>query len=517
MMETAMIVPTIGTQTMRALARYPDRTAFVWEGGTLTYRGATDLIGRIQRVYERNGLVRSQRIALLAGNCARSWCASVAAHLCGIGTTWLHPAGSLCDQVHQLEDASVDGLLIDAAHFAVRGEELAMRVSHLQVFRIGAGSFGKDLLGEADEVGSVSPRDIASVHDVALLSYTGGTTGRPKGAMRRHGAVTPWTTSILADFEFPQTPRYLTVAPISHVAGTKVLPVLILGGTVHLMTGFDPERVLATIEREQINCSLMVPTMIYALLDAPAFERSDLSSLELLLYGAAAMSPSRLEEGLKRIGPVFSQLYGQTECYPATMLRKSDHSLDRKHLFQSCGFPVTSADVRLLDDEGQEVAVGEAGEICIRSPYAMECYWKQDELTAETLKFGWLHTGDIGRRDDDGYLYIVDRKKDMVITGGFNVYPRELENILTSHPAVADAAVVGIPDKKWGEAVTALVVQRPGLNVTAESLVQLVKDRKGSVQTPKRVHFIQSLPMTPLGKVDKKALREIYRDCGGDA
>jgi fatty-acyl-CoA synthase len=512
---TANIIPTVGTQTLRALARYPDRIAFAWDGGTLSYRGATDLIGRFQRVYENNGLSGSRRIALLAGNCALSWCASVAAQLCGIGITWLHQAASLSDQLTQLEDAEVDGLVADTVHFGARSEELAAKAPSLLHFRIGPGTVGTDLLAAADRAGSTSPRDMASADDIALLSYTGGTTGRPKGAMRRHRAVTPWTSAILADFEFPQTPRYLTAAPITHVAGLKVLPVLILGGTVHLMTGFDPSRVLTAIARDRINFSLMVPTMIYALLDAPDLERSDLSSLELLLYGAAAMAPSRLEEGLRRIGPVFSQLYGQTECYPATVLRKADHCLTRPHLFHSCGFPVSSADVRLLDELGQEVATGESGEICIRSPYAMECYWKQDELTAEALKFNWLHTGDVGRRDDEGYLFIVDRKKDMVITGGFNVFPRELEDVLTSHPAVANAAVIGVPDEKWGEAVTAVVVRRPGSDVASEALIQLVKDRKGSVHAPKHVHFVETLPTTALGKVDKKALRTIYGRSSG--
>ena len=511
-MEKATSGPTIGGQTLRALARYPDRTAFVWDGHELSYRGATDLIGRIQSIYATEGLARPHRIAFLAGNCGYCWCASVAAHLSGMSITWLHPAGSLDDHVSQIEDAEVNALVIDAVHFAAHGHQLATRVpTGLPVFRIGRADFGRDLLSAAESAGSNSPQDMAITTDIALLNYTGGTTGRPKGAMRRHNAVTSYTSAILADFELPARPRYLTVAPISHVAGVKVLPTLILGGTVHLMTGFDPSRVLKAISDDRINFSLMVPTMLYALMDHPDFEKTDLTSLELLLYGAASMSPSRLEQGLKLIGPVFSQLYGQTEVYPATVLRKSDHDLSRKHLFTSCGFPVTAADVRLIDHEGHEVPPGDVGEICVRSPFVMEEYWKLPELTAETLKHGWLHTGDIGRKDDEGFLYIVDRKKDMVITGGFNVFPREVEDALTSHPAVANAAVIGLPDEKWGEAVTAIVVLRSQHVATEQELILHVKDKKGSVQAPKSVHFVESLLMTPLGKVDKKALRDRYR------
>ena len=185
---------------------------------------------------------------------------------------------------------------------------------------------------------------------------------------------------------------------------------------MHLLKGFEPEKFLATIEREKINFTLMVPTMIYVLLDHPRLDKTDLSSLELILYGASPMSPTRLVEGLERIGPVFSQLYGQTECYPVSVLRKADHDAARPELFASCGFPIASCSVSLRDEDNNEVKPGEAGEICVRAPHAMEQYWKRPEQTAETFKGGWLHTGDIARADERGYLYIVDRKKDMIVS-----------------------------------------------------------------------------------------------------
>jgi fatty-acyl-CoA synthase len=247
--------------------------------------------------------------------------------------------------------------------------------------------------------------------------------------------------------------------------------------------------------------------MVYMLLDHPAMDSSDLSSLDLVLYGASPMSPSRLLEGIERIGPVFSQLYGQTECYPVSVLRKADHDPKQPELFLSCGFPIAACDVKILDEDDNEVEPGEPGEICVRAPHVMAEYWKRPEQTAETLKNGWLHTGDIACADELGYLFILDRKKDMIVSGGFNIFPREIEDVLTSHADVAMCAVVGVPDDKWGEAVTAIVVLRPGARPSAEELIGLVKARKGSAHAPKHVQFVTELPTTGVGKVDKKSLR----------
>ena len=355
-------------QTLRALARYPSRTAFSWPGGSLTYRGATDLIGRMQGVFMRLGLEPGGRVAFLTANRADTWCASVAAQLSRLSITFLHPLGSLEDQLFQLEDSGAQMLIVDAAAFRDRGGDLAAKASGLTtVFTLGPAGYGTDLLGAIEQAGQASAQSLARTDDVATLNYTGGTTGKSKGALRYHREYGGFASAILADFEIPEGARYLTVAPISHVAGTKVLPTLMRGGTVHMLKGFDPEAVLKTIERERINFTLLVPTMIYVLLDHPALDKTDLSSLELLLYGASAMSPSRLVEGIERIGPVFSQLYGQTECYPVSVLRKADHNPNTPELLLSCGFPIAACTVKILGDDDQEVKSGEAGEICVRA------------------------------------------------------------------------------------------------------------------------------------------------------
>jgi fatty-acyl-CoA synthase len=502
--------PAVCEQTLRALSRYPSRTAFAWQHGQLSYRGALELIGQFQSVFASLGYVSGTRVSLLTANRADAWCAGVAAQLSRFAITWLHPRGSLADQLFQIEDSDTKLLIVDGDTFCDRGGELAARAGLKTVFTLGPASYGIDLLQAGEKVGNATPRNFAQYDDVATLNYTGGTTGKSKGALRHHHEYGGFANAILAAFEIPDTPRYLTVAPISHVAGTKVLPTLMRGGTVYMLDGFDPEIVLDTIERERINFTLLVPTMIYVMLDHPALGRADLSSLELLLYGASAMAPGRLLEGIERIGRVFSQLYGQTECYPISVLQKGDHDPKVPDLLTSCGFPIAACQVKILGQDDQEVATGEPGEICVRASHVMAEYWKSPDVTAEALRDGWLHTGDVARMDERGYMFILDRKKDLIISGGFNVYPREIEDVLSQHVDVAMVAVIGVPDDKWGEAVTAIIVPRPDVDPNPEELINLVKLRKGSTCAPKKIHFASELPLTSLGKVDKKLLKAKY-------
>lgn len=500
---------TIASQTLRALRRYPDRTAFAWDGGTLSYAGAIDLIGRMQAVFVRSHIGRGERVALLSENSAESWCAGVAAQGLGLSLTWLHPKGSLDDQLYQIENSEARLFIADPNGHADRARGLCTKLpSGLNRFALGSSDFADDLVAAAGGIGSSTPVDIALPDDCALVHYTGGTTGRSKGAVRSNTAAVAFASfSLLADLDLPVTPRYLAIAPNSHAGGTMLLPTWRRGGTVHLARKFDPPEILRRVAREGINFSFIVPTMLYALLDEPSFSKTDISSLEYLFYGAAPASPARVLEAIERLGPVLAQGYGQTECYPISVLRRQDHDPQNPALLSSCGIPVATCEVKLLDSNGNEVGPGEPGEICARTPAAMDGYWKLPDLTAETLAGGWVHTGDVARMDDRGYLYIVDRKKDLIISGGFNVYPREVEDALTDHASVAMAAVVGIPDDHWGEAVVAAVVLRAGTAVDLQALISHVKQLKGSVHAPKRIAIVEALPTTALGKIDKVALR----------
>jgi fatty-acyl-CoA synthase len=279
--------------------------------------------------------------------------------------------------------------------------------------------------------------------------------------------------------------------------------------------GFEPVAVMETIERYRINCMMLVPTMIYALLDHPRFGEFDLSSLETVFYGASAISPARLKEAIERIGPVFQQFYGQAEAPMAlTILRKAEHDVTDMRRLASCGRPTPWVNLALLDSEGNPVPDGEPGEICVRGPLVMDGYRDNPELNAETFRGGWLHTGDVAVRDPGGFLRIVDRTKDMIVTGGFNVYPREIEDIIGEHPAVAQVAVIGVPHEKWGEAVKAFIVLKPGASAAEADLIAPVAARKGSFQAPKQVEFVDSIPQTPVGKPDKKALRALVAASG---
>jgi fatty-acyl-CoA synthase len=495
---------------LRALRRYEDRVAFRWAGGrSMTYRGCLDLIGRMQQALIAQGAARGKCAALLGGNRVELWCAGIAAQCCGMSLSWLHPRAAAASHLEQLVDVEAVLLIVDPEAFAERGGEFAHSAEWQgTVFTLGRAGYGRDLLAEADALGSATAIDLALPCDVVTLSYTGGTTGRSKAAVRRHRSSLAQAVAILADFELPEEPRYLAVGPISHVTGSNILPTLIRGGWTELMTRFDPDEMCHVIERDRINVALLIPTMIYSLLTCDALRSRDLTSLELLLYGGSATAPARMAEGIERIGPIFAQLYGQTECYPITYLGRRDHDLTDPSSLAACGYASTSAEVRLLDDDGAPVSVGAVGEICIRAPQTSEAYWKRPQETVEAFKSGWLHTGDLAVQDDRGRFSIVDRKKDMIVSGGFNLYPKEIEDVLTALPGVAMAAVVGTPDLKWGEAAIAVIVAEKGIALSADDVLAAVRRVKGSMLTPKRVEFVDSLPQTAIGKIDKKALRQ---------
>jgi fatty-acyl-CoA synthase len=308
--------------------------------------------------------------------------------------------------------------------------------------------------------------------------------------------------------------------PLSHAGAAFFVPTVMKGGSLYVLARFDPAEVLRTIEEQKITATMLVPSMLYALMDHPDSRTRDLSSLETVYYGASAINPVRLKEAIDRFGPIFAQYYGQSEAPMAiTYLAKSDHVVSTGSTTEvpvrlsSCGRPSAFIRTALLDDDGNAVAPGEPGEICVSGSLLAGGYWNLPEQTAETFRDGWMHTGDVAREDDDGFWYIVDRTKDMIVTGGFNVFPREVEDVIARHPAVAQVGVIGTPDEKWGEAVTAIVVMRPGHELTDEvdaEIRQLVKDAKGAVHAPKQVIATDALPLTGLGKPDKKALRAQY-------
>ena len=304
---------------------------------------------------------------------------------------------------------------------------------------------------------------------IVSIAYTGGTTGKPKGVIGLSQTMATMTQIQLAEWEWPENPRFLMCTPLSHAGAAFFVPTVIKGGSLHVLARFDPAEVLRTIEEQKITATMLVPSMLYALMDHPDSHTRDLSSLETVYYGASAINPVRLKEAIDRFGPIFAQYYGQSEApMVITYLPKADHVTDDDRRLSSCGRPSAFLRTALLGEDGTPVPTGEPGEICVSGPLLAGGYWNLPDETAETFRDGWMHTGDVAREDEDGFWYIVDRTKDMIVTGGFNVFPREVEDVVAEHPAVAQVGVIGTPDEKWGEAVTAIVVLRDGHELTDE-------------------------------------------------
>lgn len=493
-----------------ALARDPDREAFIDGDRRVSYGEAAACVRKIVSVLAARGVTGGSSVLVLSPNRPESWFVQAATYLRGARFTGLQAMGSAEDHAYICGDTEASVLFVDPM-FAARAAELLRSSPGLRhIITFGPADLGEDLFALYDEcpLAPLSAGDVDEEH-VAWVQYTGGTTGAPKGVTLPQRALAAQTLSLMSSWGLPERPRYLAAGPITHVSVLPVLPVLLRGGTVVLHRGFDPNAWLTSVTRERINYAFSVPTMIYALLDAARPEDYDLSSLENITYGAAPMAPSRLEEAHERIGPVFQQIYGQTETVGmGTSLSRDEHDpLAARHLLDSCGRPVAGVRVEILDGDDRPVRPGDVGEICLRTRSAMTGYLNRPEETAATLRGGWVHSGDMGRRDDLGYIYIVDRLKDMIISGGFNIYAREIEDALTSYPEVAAAAVIGVPDNRWGEAVKAFVVPRPDTSVDPDRLIAAVKEKKGSHQAPKSIEVVDALPLTTVGKVDKKALR----------
>jgi fatty-acyl-CoA synthase len=496
-----------------ALDKNPDKPAVNIIGtGTMTAREMRDQVSRYSQALRSRGLGQGSQASVLSLNRPEVLFTMAANQVNATRSTPLHPMGSVDDQAYVLGDCGAETLIFDPDNFTDRARQLAEMVPGLKLLALGPSDIADDLDAVAagfEPQPLVAP--LVDAEDLAGISYSGGTTGKPKGIMSSYRGGMAMTTIQMAEWEWPDEVRFLVCTPLSHAGAAFFTPTLLKGGSLTVLPGFDPETFMRTVEEHRITATMLVPTMLYVLLDHPKFDQYDLSSLQTVFYGAAATSPTRLAEAVRRMGPIFFQFYGQAECPMAiTALRKADHDPENLERLASCGRPVPWVHVALLDDDGNEVPHGEPGEICVRGPLVMKGYLNKPEQTAEAFAHGWLHTGDVARADDEGFLYIVDRKKDMIITGGFNVYPREVEDVISTHPAVSAVAVIGVPDERWGESVKAVVVPRPGHDVDPDELIALVKEHKGSVQAPKSVDLVDAIPLSALGKPDKKTLRARY-------
>lgn len=509
---------SIGNLLAHAADLHPDRTALLTAGGPLSYSALDQAVTRLSRRLLAAGARPGDRVAYLDENSHRAVVALFGTVRAGLIFVPVHPQLQPGEIATVFADAEPAFLLVGPGR-----ESLVAALPPAVVPPVALTLQDADLAPAPAGSGAALPG--VGPDDVAMLLYTSGTTGRPKGVMLTHRNCLSNADLQVGGYEMDAHTIAAVVVPhsVTGAINCMVIPTVQVGGAlVYLPMGFRPEEFLRAVAHYRITHVQVVPTMVVRLLDYPGIREFDCSSLKAINYGSAPMPVSRLRDGVAKLGRVFCQVYGQTECTAmATCLPRVEHRLDAGERvlarLASCGRPQPGMRVRIVDAEGQEVPTGTVGEVTISGPNVMAGYWRRPEATAEALRDGWLSTGDLGRADADGYIYIVDRKKDIIKSGGMAVSPSEVEGVLYTHPAVLEAAVIGVPDPEWGEAVTAVVVLRPRAAATAAELIDYCRSRLAPYKKPKSVDFVPGLPKSPNGKILRRELRDAYRQAGADA
>jgi len=510
MIDTMQTSQYLAINTLR---KHRDRIFTDREGLKLHYSDIEKASNRVANGIRACGYGPGDRIAVVMPNSVHYAVADFGIYKSGAALVPMNMMISPDDIAFVLKDAGVRLIFVDAS-LADKIRSMQGSLPQLKDIIVVDGPAGDGMIGWEDFKAkypdtAVSPT--AGEEDDALIIYTGGTTGKSKGVVHNQKSLFFDILAHVVELPFVPDDKVLIVTPMSHATGWLLFAGCVRGTSFAIEKSFDLVRLLEIIEQEKITMMMMVPTIIYIFLDIMKAKPSDVSSLRVLGYGAAPISDARLAEAIKVFGPIFYQKYGLVECpNMITTLSVADHikALEKPAILQSCGRPDVMVSLKIVDETGWEMPVGQVGEIVVKSPYVMNSYLNQPELTAETLKDGWLHTGDMGRVDEEGYVYILDRKKDMIISGGMNVFPAEVEELIRKHPKVKEVSVIGIPDDYWGESVTACIV--PDGEATEDEIKAFCKGKVAKYAQPKKVVFMDALPKTILGKIDKKVLREPY-------
>ena len=475
-----------------------------------TYAEVRKTTHRVANGLLAEGLGKGSKAAVYSPNHASAYAALLGIVRAGITWAPVNARNALEENLYILGNTDVEFLFYHSSFESVlpRIREACPKIANVVCIDQGFEDWIAPFAERAPDLGD-------DPDEVAFLASSGGTTGRPKGVQITNRNIETLNAIFWACMPVTAPPVHLMVAPMTHAAGVCSFPLLPFGGTNIFMGTTDPGAILAAIEKHRVTHIYMPPTLIYMLLAHPDVRKRDYSSLQNLVYASAPMSVDKLVEAIEVFGPVLTQTYGQAEaCMICTFFSPADHiealSGNKRERLASCGKATPLMRVEVMDEGGTILPRGERGEVVVRGGLVMKGYYNNRAATEEASAFGWHHTGDIGVIDEDGFVYIVDRKKDMIISGGFNVFPSEVEQVLWSHPAVQDCAVIGVPDEKWGEAVKAVVELKPGAMVEGADLIALAKERLGSVKAPKSVDFVATLPRSPVGKVLKKTLREPY-------
>ncbi len=507
----------IGHLLTKSARAYPRKLAVAYGSTNWNYTQFNSRVNRLANALYRLGIKRGDTIALLQYNNPEMLVSIFACFKAGCGAVpinfRLHP--NEFSFIINHSDAKAVILSPEFSEALMDCREDLPKVRHY-ITLSGAGTGSLDL----ENLISQEPDQFtdADVHpdDLAWLFYTSGTTGMPKGAMLTHRNLLAMTMNFYADIcpGFGPDDVVLHAAPLSHGSGLYALPNIgkAAANVILEAKSFDPELVFKTIEQYRVTNMFAAPTMINLMINSPTVDKYDHGSLKALNYGGAPMLVEDLKAAMTKLGPCLVQLFGQAESpMTITYLPHRDHIVEgtpeQISRLASAGFARTDVEVRIFDRHNKELPANETGEIVTRSDLVMKGYWRNPEATAETIVNGWLHTGDMGYMDDNGYLFIMDRSKDMIISGGENVYPREIEEVLIRHPAVKEVAVIGIPDPKWGEAIKAVVARDPKKSVTAKELIDFCKVNIASYKKPKSVDFVDTLPKNNYGKILKRELR----------
>jgi len=497
---------------------YPDKTAFIFEGRQFTFKQVHDRVNSLINALKSTGVKKGDHVGILAYNSSQYFevFALAKAGLVAVPLNFRSVGSELEYLINNSEIATliVEKEFVELVH-SIKPKITSVKnyicldtnVDEMQNYEFLVGSFPSD-----------EPTETVSENDIAAIYYSSGTTGRPKGAIHTH-------KSLLAEMLLPvQLPILdlttndvaLCVMPFFHVGGSAahMLSVFAMGATSIVLKKFDEEAVLQAIQDYKITYVCLVPAMIIRLMDYPALNKFDLSSLRTIAYTGAPMPLPVMKRAIRQFGPILVQSLGQTETLKITALSKADHKLEghpeELKRLESAGKPPLPGEIRITDKQGKDVKPGTPGEIAIRSDRIMSGYWKMSKETAETIKDSWLYTGDVGVMDDDGYFYLVDRKKDMIISGGENIYSREVEDVIISHPAINEAVVIAVPDPHWGESVKALVILKEGMTCSEKEIIDFCKDRLASYKKPRSVEFWNNFPKTATGKIKKGEIREKY-------
>jgi acyl-CoA synthetase (AMP-forming)/AMP-acid ligase II len=499
----------------RGFMLHPDKECIICGDQRVTYRMFEKRVNKLVNLLYGLGLKKGDRVSVLAENSMTAVEAMIALEKSGLVWAPLNFRHHPNEHAYHLNDAGSRALIMQR-HFAEGIETVRDQLETVEHFIVdGEGYPGMERYEDLMQKASDKPTEVdIDDDDPVALMYTSGTTGKAKGVLHTHKSFSMLAVFTALELGIQQGDKVIYVAPINHGAGILLPPHLMMGTPNILISHLDVDYVLKVIQEEKVTTMWLAPTIIYFLLAYPKREEFDLSSLKFLPYSSAPIAVEKLKEALEVFGPIFAQAYGLVECPVITWLPREEHVLggDEKQTRRlgSAGREVVFTKVRVVDSEGNDLPPGEIGEIIVKSPLVMKEYWRNPEATAQTLRDGWLYTGDMGYLDEDGYLFIADRKKDMIITGGYNVYPKEVEDVIFKHPAVMEAAVIGVPDETWGESVKAFVVLKPGAQATEEEIISFCKENLASYKKPKSVEFIDALPKNLAGKVLKTELRKPY-------